>query len=52
MWKKLLLVDVNPMTAFERSLKKERDRYLQESGRTLGVTKIIFKKKKVINRGN
>lgn len=52
MWKKLYLSDINPMKAFELSLRRDRAKYCIEKNINLtGVARIVVKKKKVINRG-
>lgn len=51
MWKKLFLSDINPMKAFELSLRRDRAKFCIEKNTSLhGVARIVVKKKKVINR--
>lgn len=53
MWKKLCLADINPMKAFELSLRRDRTKFCIEKNTSLvGVGRIIIKKKKAISRGN
>lgn len=49
MWKKLFLSDINPMKAFELSLRRDRAKFcIEHKAPLVGVSRIIIKKKKAI----